>query len=112
MRRITADKKPPGRRKSNVQRSLWPSTGSFEGRVKLSFSLSRGPHFADVRMQRRRVATLPRPKLLGGEGRGLRRGEHGAGVFGDRGAFEEARVLRALQARLIGEGESCGNRQR
>ena len=37
----------------------------------------------------------------------MRRGEHCGGFFGDPGAFEEARVLRAPQARLIGEGEDA-----
>src|SRR5215471_18235936 len=41
----------------------------------------------------------------GGEGRGLRRGEHGGGLFRDAGAFEEARALRTPQTHRIGKGE-------
>ena len=54
-------------------------------------ALTRAP-----RWQRRRSAALLRPELFGGgEGRGLRRGEHGGGLLGDPGALKETRVLRA-----------------
>jgi hypothetical protein len=35
----------------------------------------------------------------------LRRCEHGGGLFGDAGALEEVRVLRALQLDGVREGE-------
>ena len=47
------------------------------------------------------------PLFGGGEGRGLGCGEDGGGFFGDAGAFEETRVLRAPQPHRVGEGEGA-----
>ena len=52
------------------------------------------------------LAREPRAGLFGGgAGGGVGFGEDRGGLFGDAGAFEETRVLRASQAHCVGKGE-------
>ena len=55
------------------------------------------------------MLSAPGPERLfgGGEGRGLRRDEDGGGLFGDVGAHEETRVLRAPQFDRVRKGKGA-----